>query len=202
MRGILVWGGAVCGCAAMSSGSVVYSNLSSPQVQAVGSIDWWDDATIVGGGQLSGFAFYANNAQAGAPRPLTTVISIYTFNAATNLPNGTLLGSFAITSAPIPAGGTLFVSRDDLALSTNIVLPSNGRLGVKFDFESNGGAIMQSTPTIGSSANALWTDAPPVPGGLPNFENNIGFSLTVVPAPGAAVSLAAFGLAGLRRRAR
>lgn len=183
-----------------ASGEVVYSNYATSQQYVVSSVDWWDDVTISGGGTLSSFSFYSYNALGGPSRVMTTIVSIFTFNQGANLPNGSLLGSFTMTSAPVPAGTALLTISSDLS-GLSIVLPDNARLGIRFDFESNSGALLYGTPTIGSSTNQLWLDTPPTPFVISGVVNNIGMELQVVPAPGAAgLALLATGFAMRRRR--
>ncbi len=192
--GVLLAGGGA------ARAGVVYSNVQTAQGQFVASTDYWDDATIVGGGVLSGFSLLAYNAQAGGPRVLTTQVSIHVFDSANNLPNGALLGTFTIVTPPVDSGMSLLASTGDLS-GLNIVLPANARLGVRMDFQSNSGVRMFDPPTVGSSADIFWRDNPPAPHSIAGRVGNLGFAMSVVPAPGA---LALFGAAviGASRRRR
>ncbi len=184
--------------AATAHADVVYSNLAVPGNLVVVTQDSWDDATIVGGGTVSGFSFWASNNQTPGPRSVTTVVSLYLFSQATGLPDGTLLGSFSLISPPLAPGTQGFVSRSDLA-PLAIVVPANARLGVRFDFESNAGALMFGVPTIGTSQDILWLDTPPSPFTSPAIDN-IGFAIEVVPSPGTSIAIAMLGVAITRRR--
>jgi hypothetical protein len=185
----------------VARGAVVYDNTQTSQSYIVATIDWWDDATIVGGGVLSGFSIWAYNAQSGSPRVLTTQISIHLFDQANNLPNGTLLGSFTLTTPPVPAGQSLLASTGDLS-GQGIELPQNARLGVHFDFTSNSGIVMYNPPVVGSSADAIWRDVPPVLYDVAGYVDNLGFGIQAVPEPSAVLLVFAGSLAALRLRRR
>jgi hypothetical protein len=186
----------------VSRADLIYSNLDDSQRQVVGSLNWWDDATIEGGGLLTDFSYQAYNAQSGNARTMRTNISLHLFDAVSNLPNGQLLGSFSMLTPAIAGGTSAIASRNDLA-SLNIALPENARLGVRFDFESNSGILMHGFPTIGASQNLIWQGVPPTPYRNNFVRNSLGFAMsaTAVPEPGS-VLLAGLALGFLVQRRR
>ncbi len=136
---------------------------------------------------------------------MTTQVSIHLFDRITNLPNGTFLGTFSITTPVINAGSSAIATRTGLE-SLNIVLPTSARLGIRFDFTPNSGIILHATPTVGLSQDALWRSASPVLDTSPQIDN-LGFSLTTisaVPEPGSLslLGVAALGLLYFRRKSR
>lgn len=185
----------------------VYSNISNGLQGMVGHGPVWDDATIVGGGVMTGFSARINNFEAPNPRVFSGTVEIHLFDQAGNRPDGALLGSFPITSGTaINPGETRLVVHDGLA-ARGILLPADARLGVLFTFDQvNFAVLLSNPPTVGASEDIYWRDVPPVRGlAYPTVVENLSFEIRV-PGPGAAVILtlgaaAAVGPGRQRRRA-
>lgn len=179
----------------------VYSNLAHHQNANTGSRPLWDDATISGGGRLSGFSFWVENIQAPTPRIFNGAIAIHLFDDATGLPNGPRLGAFPVTSGtPINPGEARLISLDGLE-SYGIDLPDGAKLGVLFTFEDFNFLLrMYDPPTVGSSGDIFWEQLDPSPASVVGRVGNLGFEIRVPSPSGAAAGLLACALATARRR--
>jgi len=204
---------------AASAGETVFSNITNDALSGFSGvtpfddITIFDDAQIVGGGELQSITVNLVYSGGGFGSPLS-IDMFADVSISVDDGDGVLTPG---SETPLWTGtsDTFNVSQNDdvnatLSISPGIVVPDNAMLWIGMTPQTtetsfvNFGTNLFNDFTVGSSNDEFFSfnnDTQNL-SSFPSVGSGIGLEITVVPAPGAAVGLAmgVFGLAARRRR--
>jgi len=203
---------------AAGAGEPVFSNMTDPGSSGFNGLfpghttTLFDDARIVGGGELQDITFNMNYSGGfGAPPTIDMFADV---SIALDDGDGVLQPE---GETPLWEGSseTITLGQGEFGFTTvgidpGIVVPDDATLWVGFEIRTtedtfiNFGTQLFDDFTIGSSDDNIYTfdfDSGNL-SSLPNPGQGVGMGITVVPAPGAAIGLAMGALGVARRRRR